>query len=195
MNILSFTAKHKRLIIAAGSVIAAATLVLLLYINGVFHITDRIHSPNGEVTVTVYENYLEDNSFTLKYSGTVRGRSTAGEAEYLGLWWSPDSRYVLVGSLENGRTQYWLTDLVMNISNNFSNTLNRAAKMCTDFDAAPIDPESAKKLIDYSFIEWDADPSKLHFTYEFTAQSGENHSGRFIYDRANGMILLNEPTE
>lgn len=196
-------ARTKIIVIALTAALLAAALCLgLMWYKGVFHIIARYPSPDGTTVTTVYSRNMsysgppEEGGFTLSDKGYFRGRTSYADAEFRGLWWSPDGRYRVVSMYAEGKNWYGegetilsLADYTRNIGCNLDAYLERGLYGNELFAAVPTDDEHGRKGIEFEFVQWSqADPDKMLIYFFYTDVSSAFREGYFWYDYESGEV-------
>lgn len=175
-------------IISAAAIILAAVF-LFLYIGGYFNIVDKVQSPDGRKTVTVYNRPLDKGIFSAENSTFIitrpdketEWRVSYGECEYEGLWWSPDSqKYVLMLGYPD-ETRLTLSWLERNSESNLSAYLSMGVEM-SELSKYGYITEDGWPRIDYQFLQWAEDSESMLIYYSFDDTDGKLHSGYFWYN-------------
>lgn len=186
--------------IAAALLLAAALSLGLMWHKGIFHIIGRYPSPDGTTLTTVYDCVLsygdapEKGGFTLGDEGYYRGRTTYRNAEFRGLWWSPDGKYQVVSIYAegdnwfgDGETILFLADYTRNVGSNLDLDLDRALYKNEFFADVPEDEEWAREDIEFEFVQWSqADPAKMLVYFSYTDIQGAFREGYMWYDYESG---------
>lgn len=180
--------------------IICATILLLfalyaLFQRGTFCTVDKIVSPDGTKTATVYSKALDGAHFSFKNATSLivllgegaQLRITYGDCVYRGLWWAPDgSKYVL--ALEYPDRPYLaLAWLERNAESNLSAYLAmgvEAAELGKDAAAPP----DSHLDIDYQFLQWGRDSVSMLFYYSFRDEQQAQHDGYFWYNCETGNV-------
>lgn len=175
-------------IISAAAVILAAVF-FFLYAGGYFNIIDKVQSPDGRKTVTVYDRPLDKGIFSAENSTFIitrldketEWRVSYGECEYEGLWWSPDSKkYVLMLGYPD-ETRLTLSWLERNSESNLSAYLSMGVEM-SELSKYGYVLEDGWPRIDYQFLQWAEDSESMLIYYSFDDADGKLHSGYFWYN-------------
>ncbi len=175
-------------IISAAAIILAAVF-LFLCIGGYFNIIDKVQSPDGRKTVTVYDRPLDKGIFSAENSTFIitrpdketEWRVSYGECEYEGLWWSPDSqKYVLMLGYPD-ETRLTLSWLKRNSESNLSAYLSMGVEM-SELSKYGYVTEDGWPRIDYQFLQWAEDSESMLIYYSFEDSDGKLHSGYFWYN-------------
>lgn len=195
-------ANKKAWIIAGISLFLVITIAIgVLWYKGFFYQIGRYPSPDGKTVTTVYSRMLHfdeppsNDGFTLSDEGYYRGRRGFAEAEFRGLWWSPNSCYQVVSM--NTEEGIWLelSDYTRNIGTNLTNRLERTLYENEFFADVPNDEEGWKPLITFEFLQWsEADPEVMQVYFCYTDVYGQFQEGYMWYDyetnEASGHIRL-----
>ena len=175
-------------IISAAAVILAAVF-FFIYAGGYFNIIDKVQSPDGRKTVTVYDRPLDKGIFSAENSTFIitrldketEWRVSYGECEYEGLWWSPDSqKYVLMLGYPD-ETRLTLSWLERNSESNLSAYLSMGVEM-SELSKYGYITEDGWPRIDYQFLQWAEDSESMLIYYSFDDTDGKLHSGYFWYN-------------
>lgn len=175
-------------IISAAAVILAAVF-FFIYAGGYFNIIDKVQSPDGCKTVTVYDRPLDKGIFSTENSTFIitrpdketEWRVSYGECEYEGLWWSPDSKkYVLMLGYPD-ETRLTLSWLERNSESNLSAYLSMGVEM-SELSKYGYITEDGWPRIDYQFLQWAEDSESMLIYYSFDDADGKLHSGYFWYN-------------
>lgn len=175
-------------IISAAAVILAAVF-LFLYIGGYFNIIDKVLSPDGCKTVTVYDSPLDKGIFSAENSTFIitslvketEWRVSYGECEYKGLWWSPDSKKYVLMLRYPDETRLTLSWLERNSESNLSAYLSMGVEM-SELSKYGYITEDGWPRIDYQFLQWAEDSESMLIYYFFDDADGKLHSGYFWYN-------------
>lgn len=175
-------------IISAAAIILAAVF-LFLYIGGYFNIIDKVQSPDGRKTVTVYDRPLdkgifsaEDSTFIItRLDKETEWRVSYGECEYEGLWWSPDSKKYVLMLRYPDETRLTLSWLERNSESNLSAYLSMGVEM-SELSKYGYVLEDGWPRIDYQFLQWAEDSESMLIYYSFDDADGKLHSGYFWYN-------------
>lgn len=173
---------RRRVLAMALGILVLGTVMLgaLLWTKGVFDLVQRSVSPDGTVTVAIYDRDLVEHPFSKEPRLTVR-EERPGDLEYTaiyggtfaGLWWAPDSNaYVL--SMEG--TEGPRTLLVREGS-----TTELDAWLRLAVGEAGLDFDSAGTR--YRFCQWAEDGRNLLIHYQT-----EREAGYFWCDVESGAI-------
>lgn len=198
-------AASKRTWIAVGILLllVIAITIGVLWYQGAFYKIGTYPSPDGKTITTVYSRMLSHgkapskDGFTLSDEGYYRGRHGYGEAEFRGLWWSPNSCYQVVSMDTEDGIWLALTDYTRNIGTNLTNRLERTLYECEFFEDVPYDEEGWKPLITFEFLQWsEADPEVMQVYFCYTDKNGLFQEGYMWYDyetaEASGHMRLKQ---
>ena len=178
--------------ILAG-IFAVAVLLGVLWYRGSFHRIGRYPSPDGSTVTTVFDCRLGHGDpptaggFTLWDRGRFNGRTIFEEAQFKGLWWSPDGNYQVV-SMDTGEgIRLSLTDFTRNIGVNLTHRLERTLYQHSFFEDVPYDAEGWRPRITFEFLQWsEADPEKMLVFFRYKDTGGANREGYMWYDYGTG---------
>ncbi|HHY81472.1 MAG TPA: hypothetical protein GX505_02205 [Clostridiales bacterium] len=169
---------------------------------GYFSIIECKTSPDGSITCTVYDGAkmsLSDpgtEGFTIKYYESSDGLDLFRNAYFDGMWWSPDSRYLIIQWRHNDEIRLSLKDYkyskitVLDVFLNMPISYNATFKeMFADMDTWPD--------LQYRFIQWSEYGNIMLINYNYTDTSGVEHLGYFWYDCDNDIVsgVMALPTE
>lgn len=182
----------------AAIVLLAIILIcgLLLWQRGVFFIIDKRPSPDGKSCAIIYDKGLNGKSFSTKDAISVivdldndgELRSTYGDCDYQGLWWSPDGqKYVLALDNYHGDTYFELASLEHNSSKNLVAYLSMGAET-TELAKYGFISESILPEIEYQFLQWSKDSKALLMYYSFLDLNEVVHEGYFWYNYESGAV-------
>ena len=175
-------------IISAAAVILAAVF-FFIYAGGYFNIIDKVQSPDGRKTVTVYDRPLDKGIFSTENSTFIitrpdketEWRVSYGECEYEGLWWSPDSKKYVLMLRYPDETRLTLSWLERNSESNLSAYLSMGVEM-SELSKYGYITEDGWPRIDYQFLQWAEDSESMLIYYSFDDADGKLHSGYFWYN-------------
>mgnify|MGYP003292926436 CR=1 FL=1 len=183
-RLLSFT--------AAAAVLAVGVCLFLLWSLGCFHVAGRYPSPNRETVTTVYScrlgygDYPAPGGFTLSDKGRFRGRTIYPDAQFRGLWWSPNGKYQVVSMDTEEGPQLALTDYSRNIGVNLSGRLEWLPNGSEFFADVPQN-EDGQYEIEFEFLQWSrADPAVMLLYFLYTDGQGRFRQGYVWYDYEAG---------
>ena len=195
----------RRKIIAIGlaaAILAAAVCLGFMWYRGFFHIIGRYPSPDGETVTTVYSQIVRrsgaptEGGFTLRDEGYYRGRTNYLDAEFKGLWWSPDGKKQVVamsvdgpGWEEVGETFLAINYYERNSGGDLDARLERGIYGVEFFAAVPWDGEHFRRLIEFEFVRWSsADPDKMLVYFRYFDADEAYHEGYLWYDCESGTV-------
>lgn len=166
----------------------------VLWYKGFFHVIGKYPSPDGHTITTVYDCRMgygdipSAGGFTVSDKGYFAGRTIYPEAEFKGLWWSPNGCYQVVSMYTEGKTWLSLTDYTRNIGANLSSRLRRGIYENTFFDDVPYDADGWR-AINFDFIQWsEADPEKMPVYFNYADIHGRKQEGYMWYDYESGEV-------
>ena len=176
------------------TLLAAGLCLGILWKNGVFDVIERVPSPDGKVTLTVYDRNIHGlavatPAVTVRENGHREGNSVFGGCTYDGAWWSPDSTMYVIAMQhkENGRMM-WLESLKTNSSSNLCAYLSMAVIQSKLNEYDPPMGEGVFPTIDYRFLQWSEDSSAMLIFYSFFGGDHIEHTGYFWYSLADGNL-------
>ena len=178
-----------------------------LWNTGLLCTVERVASPDGEKLATVYskefgdwmEFSFRDATSLIVEKGKENGctRITYGNAEYRGLWWSPDGKKYVIALRypEKGEDYLALHWLEYHRESNLNAYLSmgvEASELRRYGDAAP----AFWSEIRYEFLQWGADSASMLIYYQFEDEQNEPHEGYFWYNCETGRVsaVLELPT-
>ena len=186
----------------AFALLSAAACIGIMWYRGLFCVIGRYPSPDGSTVTTVYSRIMHyraapiEGGFTLSDEGAYRGRTNYTDAEFKGLWWSPDGLKQVVsmsvdgeGWQEVGETYLAVCDYKRNSGGNLDNRLERGIYDNEFFAAVPWDSEHFRRLIEFEFVQWSgADPDKMLIYFWYFDDAGTYHEGYMWYDYESGLV-------
>ena len=178
--------------------ILGAILGILIYFgmwyNGFFHKIGTYPSPDGTTVTTVYDCRLgygdspSSGGFTLSDKGYFAGRTIYEEAEFKGLWWSPNGCYQVVSMYCEGEILLSLADYTRNIGVNLSSRLRNGIYENEFFDDVPYG-EDGRRAISFDFIQWsEVDSEKMLVYFRYKDAQGQVQEGYMWYDYESGEV-------
>ncbi|MEG2959411.1 MAG: helix-turn-helix transcriptional regulator [Oscillospiraceae bacterium] len=192
-------ASRRGWIISGLCALCAAALCLgILWWRGNFNILERVVSPDGTQTLTVYDRdvLLHEWSGTpdvaIAETGRAQYNAVYRNCTYGGAYWSPDStKYVL--ALEGLYGEPWTHLLLVDETKSSSSNLN--ASLSSAVEASAMGDEEFRRsedgmwpIIDYRFLQWSRDSRAMLIDYAFEDTAGATHSGYFWYSPADGTV-------
>ena len=188
-------ANRRGCIIGIIGVVFSVVLCLgVLWYKGFFHVIGKYPSSDGKTVTTVYDCRLgygdipSAGGFTVSDKGYFAGRTIYQDAEFKGLWWSPNGCYQVVSMCTEGKTWLSLTDYTRNIGANLSSRLRRGIYGHALFEDVPYD-EDGWRAIDFEFIQWsEADPEKMLVYFTYSDAQGQKQEGYMWYDYESGEV-------
>lgn len=184
----------KRLIICITIILLILFIVLgIMWYKGVFHIIGRYPSPDGKTITTVYNCDLGYNTFpvsggfTLSDEGYFRGRTTYNDAEFKGLWWSPNGCYRVVSFYRDEKSELWLDDYSRNSSIHLTGRLEDVLHENEFFSQAPSNAYGGREIF-FDFIQWSTiDPEIMLIYFRYIDHDKHLHEGYMWYDYESGL--------
>lgn len=185
-----------------AAMLAAAVCLGIMWYKGLFYIIGRYPSPDGSTVTTVYSRNMsysgppEEGGFTLKDTGHYRGMVGYLNAEFKGLWWSPDGLKQVVsmsvdgeGWEEVGNTFLAISDFVRNSGGNLDHDLERGIYDNEFFADVLWDDEHFHRLIEFEFVQWSsADPDKMLIYFWYVDAADAFREGYMWYDYESGLV-------
>ncbi len=178
---------RKHALLGGTLLLVVAGFVLFgLWWNGVFDVADRVSSPDGSMTVTVYdrdiliEPFRRDGAITVIMRGRHQYRSVySGEyQEFRELVWAPDSRkYVLALDTSEG-IRLILTNLESSSSSNLTAILEGSV--------ANEAHDGVNTKVSYDFLQWSRDSKSILIYYVIEDTSQVLQDGYFWYRLSDG---------
>lgn len=163
-------------------------LVCLLFLTGkgVFSMLDRQTSPSDRIAATVYRGtsgtlYLDRNAFTVRIKGDFPNETVYSNASFDGMWWSPDSRYLIVSMQRDNGVQLVMSDFQTSVDKNLNAYLDISISNHGYFADAKKD-ENGFPDTEYRFLQWSEFDSVMLIHYYFIDISGIDRSGYFWFD-------------
>ncbi len=182
---------------------AAAVCLGIMWYKGLFYIIGRYPSPDGHTVTTVYSRNMsysgppEEGGFTLRDSGKYRGMVGYLNAEFKGLWWSPDGKKQVVSMTPTGEGWEGFGDTVLSLSDfernkgcNLDSYLQRAIYDSPFFVDAPWDGDNPPyRCIEFEFVQWSgADPDKMLIYFSYYDGEFDFREGYMWYDYESGEV-------
>lgn len=190
--------RHLRAVILALLIIAAAAYYVLVVCGAAF-VVDRVSSPDGAITATIYDRHVDRNGLDVPRANSVavlagdEARSWSayiGGCEYVDAAWSPDGEKLVVvveGWAQPGITYLRLysaggssdIDFYFNLAHGlYVSELARYGFRLIEYDVD----------VDIYFVQWAADSESMLLYYIFPGVDGIDHDGYFWYDCTSGEI-------
>lgn len=178
------TTKKHLLIAGIALILGIALCTAFLWSRGYFNIIERQTSPDGTIAATVYSGEFSDigptgSGFTIKESGSLKS-FLYFDAAFHGMWWSPDSRYLVISYKSDQWSDLLLVDHSYSSSTNLSAIWKSAMNSHQVFSAVPYD-EYGDPIIEYNFIQWSEHDNTMLISYSFTDVAQTEHKGYFWY--------------
>ncbi len=187
----------------AAAILAAAVCLGIMWYKGVFYIIGRYPSPDSSTLTTVYSRDMsysgppEEGGFTLKDTGHYRGMVGYLNAEFKGLWWSPDGKKQVVSMTPVGEGWEGFGDTVLSLSDyernkgcNLDLYLERSIYGERFFEGVPWDGDNIpRRCIEFEFVQWSgADPDKMLIYFSYFDAEMDFREGYMWYDYESGEI-------
>ncbi len=172
-------------------IIISTAFCIDIHING--KIIGKYVSPDSQIVLTVYDkpqSSRTDIGYTIKISGKYKGTWGKEDCQFIGLYWSNDSRYVIQEFYYNKTKLKYLecTDFQGNDGGNLTFILDNKIKAYYS-----ISDEEISKL-EYEFIRWDETSAIMLFNFDLvygsTYISGYFWSSPFMLDPAQGLVEI-----
>ena len=180
--------------VIAGVMASIMLICAVLWWNGVFNIIGRYESPDGSMTLTVYNRDItepfnrERSAVTVKCRGSRSATSVYICKNFKKLIWSPDSRkYIISFDTDEG-----VRHSMVNFDRSSASNLNayfdiamgssdmRHEIMLRHPDGSWIEPE-------YEILQWSEDEKSI-LVYFIAAFNGKTNEGYFWYNTESGTI-------
>ena len=189
--------RKKYRIVWSCVLIAAFISLAVLWWKGVFHIVERLESPDGTCLLTIYDWDVAIDRLSREPAVTVVNRmpegayttTVYGGAAFQGAWWSPDStKYVLAFETNKG-TQLVLNHMIGHSASNLNAYLSMGVDWGELSDRAPQYPEEGVfPDVAYQFLQWSLDSQSALIYYSFSDTDGTRHEGYFWYNCETGTV-------
>lgn len=171
--------------------LAAALLLVTLWVKDVFYYIGTYESPNGQVKTTVYNRDVTEfipvkDHFTLVDEGMFQGRTILW-GEFDGLWWSHDSNYQVVSLMDDGECWLTLFDFVRNTGSNLDSDLERGLYGMEEFENISKNADG-EKLIEFRFLQWNKYDNNMLIYFSYLDTDGIDRDGYFWYDYNTGEV-------
>ena len=194
--------ESRTLLLAALLALAcgAALCLFLLWSRGIFCIIDRQVSPDGQVVTTAYCRDISGpfpaaGGFSVRDRGVWTGTTIYLDASFDGMWWSPDSRYLVISMVRDGGIYLEMLDYQNNAGENLDAYLDMALYGDPHFTGADFGGASGSG-VEYRFLQWSEDESIMLIHYDYQDRAGNPHTGYLWYDCASacvsGVMALDE---
>lgn len=186
-----------KLIICSIIAILSGIIILLgiLWYNGFFNRIARYPSPDGTTVTTVYDcklGYHEPpklGGFTIDDTGDYRGRTIYTNAEFRGLWWSPDNSCQVISMDTDEGIELALADYNDSNHSSLTDIIKVLIFENEFFSDVPITKDNYKD-IEFDFVQWsNGNPTimLLYFTYTDTNENFQE--GYIWYNHETGEIF------
>ncbi len=171
---------------------ALAVLTAFLWSKGVFYIIERQTSPNGKVTTTVYSRDVSDafptnTGITFEDSGEFRGTHVYENTEYVDMWWSPCSNYIVKSLICDGEPYLILDSFTKNTSSNLGAYINMNLSPREKFSELMTEQEHWDTLA-FDFVEWQDHEGHMTASFRFTDFTGKEQKGTLDYNVQSGTV-------
>ncbi len=179
-----------RFVVIIISIIIVIIRTFFLWTSGFFYIIDTQNSPDEKMTITVYNHNLsefipQNNGFTIVTSGSFNGERICTDGSvFEQLWWSPDSKYNVISTINDGSRLLEIKNYSNNSVTNLSKTINMSMSNYTEFSELVNDWET----LQFNFIEWKEEQGSMTVGFEFTDNSDSKQSGNLDYNFETGVI-------
>lgn len=189
-------ASRRRILLTAivCALFAAGICLGVLWMNGTFHVIERVPSPDGAITLTMYNRDIHglavgSPAVTVKEEGGRQGDSIYGNCIYEGAWWSPDSsRYIIAMRHTTEGYMMWLESLETNTSTNLPAYLSMAVMESDLAKYGLPEGDGIFPAINYRFLQWSEDSLAMLIFYSFEGEEQKKHCGYFWYSLADGEL-------
>ena len=177
--------------------IAAFISLAVLWWKGVFHIVERLESPDGTCLLTIYDRDVAIDRLSREPAVTVVNRmpegayttTVYGGAAFQGAWWSPDSTKYILAFETNKGTQLVLNHMIGHSASNLNAYLSMGVDWGELSDRAPQYPEEGVfPDVAYQFLQWSLDSQSALIYYSFSDTDGTRHEGYFWYNCETGTV-------
>ena len=174
------------------TILIIVSVVFALWIKGAFYIVERQTSPNGAVNTTVYSRdvsnaFPKNTGFTIRDRGDFVATTVYSNATYENMWWSPDSKYMVVSMIYDTGRALVLNDYTGNVSVNLNAYIDMAIYNNQVFNKVIYDKDS-KPTIDYIFKNWADKNGKMNIEFSFEGNDSVKYKGDFLYNNEDGTI-------
>lgn len=175
--------RKKHVVIVAAVLMVVLIAAGVLWWNGVFQMLGRAKSPDGTMTVTVYEGDLffnrmsKEPGISIGVSGAKHLELVCGDhySNYQGIYWSPDSTKFIVCIEQNGVNALLFENMELNHSTNLEGEIKYYLYKC-ELGKYQID------AIEFSFLQWGDDNDSVLVSYIFREENGTYHKGYLWYN-------------
>lgn len=174
------------------TILIIVSVIFALWIKGVFYIVETQTSPNGAVKTTVYSRdvsneFPKNTGFTVRNRGDFERTTVYSNATYENMWWSPDSKYMVVSMIYDTGRYLALNDYKRNVGINLNAYINMAIYNNQAFDKVVYDKDS-KPIIDYIFKNWADKNGVMNIEFSFEGNDSMKYKGDFLYNNEDGTI-------
>ena len=158
-----------------------------LYQQEFFAIRARKAAPQGGYTAVMYQGSRgyaspgqeEGFRIRLKQKGDAQQEVVFNDAEYLGMYWSPDGRFLAVNYRHEGVSKLCIIDTAAAIQDTFSTVLDGLVKQYSGLSWVRWQGDTP--LLDCTFVYWSQDSSSILVSAGGTDADGVSHQGYFWY--------------
>jgi len=195
--------RRKKTLSRKYMILAAALLFLLITVcsfflwqRGAFSVIDKRVSPDGSACAMVYDKALNGKRFSvadgisliIDLGDHAELRSTYGDCDYRGFWWSPDGeKFVLALEDYHGGSYLELAFLEYGSSKNLTAYLSMGVERA-ELAKNGWKNEMGWPDIEYQFLQWSKDSEAILIYYAFGDQDGALHEGYFWYHCETGEV-------
>lgn len=186
------TSKRIMIFVLVALIVGISASLFFLQAKGYFNVIERQTSPDGKVTSTVYEGasgtlFMRQGIFTVVDKGTSEGTTTYNNASFDGMWWSPNSRYLVISMEVDDSIWLSMTDYENSSVINLDTLLDIAINDNPTFSNI-VKYEDGRAAVECRFLQWSEYGSSMLIHYIFVDTVGDEHSGYFWYDCDTGAI-------
>lgn len=170
--------------------VGVCVCLLILWQQGVFYRAQVSTSPDGTITATAY-SALMDGVFpraggcTFKTEGDFTSTVMYPGSEVDGMWWSPNSRYLLAQTRRGEEIYLSLMDFQNSNSSNLVALFNLLTGNASYLDGVRENQDGELEIC-YQFVQWSTDSSTMLIYYTAVDEQGVDRAGYFWYDIARG---------
>lgn len=173
---------------------------LWLLQSGVFYVSKRYPSPDGQITVTLCDRafsgglfgkfsfFQKGNSFIVEYPDGATCNITYGNAPCEGLWWAPDSSKYVVSLLADGRRWLSLAWVHESRVSNLSAYLSTGVYASELHSSGSLPDMAWEDEVNYQFLQWGRDSQSMLIYYSFNDRQGRLHDGYFWHNCVTGQV-------
>ena len=184
-----------------GLLAGAAVCLLVLWQQGVFAKRAQSTAPDGSITAAVYGAdvtglFPQGGAVTLITTGEFNSRAIYGNAVFEGMWWSPDSKRLLVQMEFDGEQYLEPISFEHSRSRNLAFYQDALTAEAEYLDGVRL-KENGRPDIAYDFVQWSANGRAMLFFYTGYDEAGAEVMGYFWYDlngKAYGCVRMENET-